>query len=151
MNKTIKIFKTLFLLGIFLFSLNSYAQDCSQVSNKICEGFNKMSIEVKKCTSLDSFDSINFAGAMDSVDLSEIPDSCIDHLLTASDKSKIKKSMNGFLDTTVNKMVELFNGMASYSFVNSQFQPIREAMMEAVDKSDTLRELAENLESLNLK
>ena len=51
------------------------AADCSKVVDKFCDTFGKMSVEVKKCKSVEDLEKLNFESVVADWEKSEFPDS----------------------------------------------------------------------------
>ena len=148
MKKVFNISKLLLLVSFMLVGFNMNAADCSKATDKFCEAMSRVTKQVKLCKDFNDFENLDFNGAINSVDMSDIPDECSDAPLTAVEKTKIKNSCNSFLDAMVDKTYELAGGMISKADINAQFAPMRSMLEKAINQSSTLNELGRNMSQM---
>lgn len=139
--KKFKVFKALLAAFFLIVSFSSYAQNCNQAAGQFAKGFDNVTAKIKKCTSYDEMDRIDWGSAFLD-DFLAIPSECYDHLLSTFDKNKIRASFNRYVDTMVEKKYEFSGRRFSSSYLNEEFKPLRTRLLGILDKSDTLEELA---------
>ena len=138
-----------FIALIMTVGFTANAQNCSITVDKMCAAFNKMSIEVKKCQSIEAFDEIDFDNAMESVDFDSVPDACLSYVLTTSDKTKLRIAFNNFVDTVANKTFDFGEGYISREFINSQFDPMRRQFEKVLKESYDFEDLADGMSAMD--
>lgn len=125
------------------------AQDCGRTVDLLCKSFTLMTKEVDKCTSLEDVMNLNYDKALDSLGGDDIPDSCMQYVLTKDDKIRVKSSVNKFFDAMIDKLNSLAMGLVSREALEQEMLPTRKAFDKAVDNAVTFQDLTDNLSNLN--
>lgn len=144
------ILSSLVLASALLISIPARADQCDKLTTEMCKVFDRMSAEVKSVKDLNGFMNIDFDKAINGIHFDGIPEDCLERTLTASEKQRIKSAIDGFFDSCENKTYELTGGAVSKSEVSESFAPIRKQVAEAVAKSKTFSDFAENFQNIGL-
>ena len=124
------------------------AYDCGTAVDTLCKSFNAMKTQVNAINSLDGFDNLDFDAAIDRSGVGDIPDSCMSHVMTQAEKTKLKNAFNGLMDAMINKLYSLGGGMITKAEVSAQFNPMKNTFAKAVDSAKTLGDVVYSMENL---
>ena len=142
MKKTFLIARMM-LAAIFMsLAVSANAANCNRAVDLMCDAFQKMSAEVKKCKTMDEMSNLNFDSVMDSLNADDVPDSCLKYKLTTSDKNRIKKSIDGFSNTLVDKMYDLTGGVISKDYIKSEMDNEMNKFKSALDNAVTFQDFS---------
>lgn len=148
--KKSRIVASIVILVVTMFAGNFTAQGatCSEGVDMFCTIFGKMSAMVNKITTVEQLDNINFDSAVENVGLENVPDECMNYVLTKADKTKLNNAYNSFIDSMVNKMYKLLNGMLSKSDIEKEFTSMRTVFKSTLDKSRTFEQFLDNVSAI---
>lgn len=148
-----KLFKSCGVLFAFLMMLSvsttvANAQSCSTAIDKICKAFTYMNETVQSLNSFEEFDNIDFNPAVERSGVNDIPDSCASYVLTSSDKTKLKKAFNLYVDGLSTKLYKLSAGMLSKSDIDEMLSPTKTNYNKCVDNARTLMDALEGMQAI---
>ena len=146
MKKTFTIVKVM-IAAIALFAVSSMqaADQCSKVVDVMCNAFQQMADEANKCTSLEQLTTLDFDSVATNVNADDIPDSCLQYKLNASDKKRLKASIDNFSNSLVNKMYDLSGGIISKQYIQQQMDVEMSKFKKAVDNAVTFEDFVNNV------
>lgn len=136
------------LFMIFACTLAANAQNCSSAVDKMCTAFNNMASQVNRTSSMEEFENLDFDAAISKSGVYDIDDTCAGYVLTPSDKTKLTKAFNGFVDSTSSKTYKFLDGLISKSEVDKQFAPMKTNFKKAIDSSRTLEQLLNKIDTV---
>lgn len=144
--------RTLFTLLLAVMAITSSAQsktsDCAQAIDRMCLAFKYMGESILQCASIDDMDKVSYDEAIQKAHLEDIDDSCASYVLTKSDKDKLIKSFGGFVDQMTKKVCQLTDNILPVEEIRKQFDPMVSRFSQLVNKSTTLSQLLENVNTL---
>lgn len=146
MKKLVSFFAIVMLMMVA--AAPAKADDCSSAVNKICKAFDYMTAQVNRVTSLEGLDNLDFDAGFNKAEIYSIPDECADYVLTSADKTKLRKSFNGFCNAMVDKMYGIGGGVISRNDLAAQFSPWKDFFNQVLNNSKTLGDMIEGLASL---
>ena len=135
-----------FLMLMFVSANSAKAADCSQSVDKMCKAFNLMTAQVNSAQSFEDLGNLDFDGAAAKAGLEDIPEECKEYVLTTTDKARLVKSFNGFVDSMANKMYALGQGQISREMIGQQLNPMKDAFKKAVSGATTMDNLVDRLD-----
>lgn len=141
-----KVFSFIFLMSFMLVSFHAKADDCSKTMDVVSDAFNKMSQQVNQCRTLEEFNNLNFDNILEQVDIRNFSEECFYATFTPADKSKLKKSINNFSDTVVNKVYEFAGGMLSKEEIRKEMAPTINVLIGIVNESVNFDEWCQLME-----
>lgn len=148
MTNYFKYLRITLLMGLMLVGMKLSAADCGDISKIFCGALDKCTDQVNKATTIDQVMAIDFGSAISNEQTAGIPDECATANITQTDKNKLKASINKLIDSFADKLYVLADGQLSKSVINDQFAPLRNAFLNAVDKSKTWNDLAFNFNNI---
>ena len=146
MKKYFNFAKAMLAIIFLTVAVSANAADCSKVVGITCDAFSKMANQVKKCKSLDDLSTLDFDNVVNNMDFGDLPDSCLEYRLTSADKTKLKKSIDIFSDSIVDKMVEFTDGVISREYVKGEMDKEMSKFKTIIDQSVTYQDFVNGVE-----
>ena len=136
-----KIYSVLFILSCLLINFNAQAEDCSAGIDLVCKAFNDGARKMKNSKTFEQFNQIDFDSLIDEDELNKLPESAAFCPFSPADRSKLKTSIDGFINAMGDAMYQISGGALSQQDINSQLSPMRDMFHNAIDQSNNLVQL----------
>lgn len=144
-TKKISLFLTLAMM-LLASAVPAKAQDCTKSVDLFCKAFAAMTQRISQITSVEEMENIDFDNEVMNSGLTDLPESCLATELSKSDKTKVTKALDGFVDAMINKTYELCEGMVGRSEIEMMMAPMKNTLHENVNKATTLGSLVMNMD-----
>lgn len=145
MKRTCAIFAMVMML---MMASNTAQAQCSGAVDKLCKAFDLMKGQVNAITDIDGLENLDFDKSIAQSGIESIPDECGNYKLTAADKTKLRKSYNGFCDAMTDKLYSFVAGVLTKKDVAAQMEPMKTAFDAVLESSDTLGDFIGGLDMI---
>ena len=134
--------------AVLMASLNTSAQDCASVVDKMCTSFNSLSVRVSQLNAIQDLDALSIDDAVSESGLEDISDDCAGYVLTEDDKTRLNAAFDKFIDAMAERTVQLCGGSISRAQVARELDPTRNAWKKGLSKAKTLGDFVYELEDI---
>lgn len=117
---------------------------------KICRAFDKMSSTLAGVSDMQEMENLDFQNAINEIDFSSIDDETAGYVLASEDKEAIKVSVGGFINSIIDKVVELYGEQMPREVLAGAMTPVRDRFNSLIDDATTLADVATALGELDL-
>lgn len=141
------------LVMTLCFGITAQAQDVKEGKKAvamICSAFDKMGETVANASDMRELDNLDFQETLGDIDFGSIKEETAGYVLAPEDKEALKTSFGGFINSIIDKTVELYGDQMPREVLAGAMTMVSNKFNNLIDNATTLADAADALNELDL-